>query len=97
MSGAVRAITTMRKPTRPPAAASGLRRVKAASSRATGGAPAPRRAAAPTTSPTPAVVNPRGEPRVAQGDGDVDEHEGHRGKQEQVLDHHPVPIHHRDV
>src|SRR6267142_414373 len=101
MSGAVTAITTMRRPTTPPAIASGLRRANPRNSRAMErwGRSVP---CATSTVPIWLIGSPRAagpllvtdarvEPRVAEVDRDVDEHEDHRVEQDQVLHDDRVP------
>src|SRR5262245_55936692 len=82
--GAVRAIRMMRKPTIPPTADRVLRRAKATSS--------PRIERCTDAMAGSGIADPRIEPRVAQIDHEVHEHEDHRVEEDEVLYHDDVPL-----
>src|SRR5215470_7232273 len=82
--GAVMAIRTMSRPTIPPAADSVLRRAKTASSR--------RIERSTEAMAGSGIADARVEPRVAQIDHEVHEHEDHRVKQDEVLHHDDVAL-----
>src|SRR5262245_3456253 len=84
IQGAVIAITTMSRPTIPPAADRVLRRAKPASSR--------RIARSADAVAGSGIADARIEPRVAQVDHEVHEDEDHRVEEDEVLHHDDVAL-----